>query len=159
MSESTDIIPFYANPKIVIPVVVIAIAAAVGIPMLLKYMAGIKAKVLTNDELATQAKTAKDVATKYGLDQGRMDILTNNAQQIYDAIYNISSFSVIDRVACITALNQATSSVEMGAMSDFYRNQVSKGLHGLLEDVNSQILGSRVWPHDASEITFFTSIT
>ena len=163
MSESTDIIPFYANPKIVIPVVVIAIAAAVGIPMLLKYMATVKTDANAGSEakgnadeanaIATSLASTAPIGTDPAVTQGRAVALIQAAQAIYNEV--TKSMVYVSSSLCVAALNQAQTATEMTVLNAAYNNQVSANQRTLAADVNAHVIGIGT---STSDIKFYSYI-
>jgi len=158
MAESTDIIPFYANPKIVIPVVIIAIAAAVGIPMLLHYLATVGETKKTDQQLKDDASSAKSISATTGIPEGRVSELQNTAHAIYT---KMQSYWPVDSTVIVGLLNEAKSDDEMKVLTAFYNNNlVQNGATTLRADIDKRVVGTSLIVHyaSASDITYYNDI-
>jgi len=146
----------FSNPKLIIPVVLMIIAAAVGIPLLLHYLANVKKNANAGQEAADDAKAADAQASALNIDKGRALAMIGAARTLYQEI--VQSKIWVNSGTCVTALNLAQSSAEMVAMCTAYNVQLNNNQRDLKADVNQHVIGTAPWDASASQIVYYNDM-
>lgn len=155
MSEKAVSLPNPVKDILGYIIVILIIASVVGaVVWFLNWMKRQKETKATADEFAADQAAANKLASKTGVEKGRLEKLFSLARQVSAEMRSIWTSSG----TVVSLLNQVATGDEMRALSSYYNNTVSDGKHNLKADVDSHVVGHSPWNAGKADIKFYDSI-